>query len=167
MRRRTVLAGSGVPLASLLGGCSDGIMALDDSPSLPPGMSVRAEHVVYDVLEPRERAGPGYKETSHRVFTERDDAMESIASDYLPPNFLDDTDFGGSFLVVVQYGRQSATWLELDHIERTDDGLDIVARVEEPSGGYGDDLAVHSLLLRITDRRAGVPDSVSATVHDR
>ncbi len=127
---------------------------------------MREAHVVYDVLEPRDRAAPGYKETAHRVFTERDEAMGSLASGHLPPDLLDDTDFERSFLVVVQYGRQSATWLELDRIERTDDGLDIVARVEEPSGGYGDDLAIHSLLVRITDRRAGVPDHVSATVHD-
>ncbi|WP_256298679.1 hypothetical protein [Haloarchaeobius salinus] len=167
MRRRTVLAGGSVALTSLLGGCSAVSTVVDDSPSLPPGMSVRAEHVGHDVFESRERAQPGYKEMAHRVFTERDDAMASIASGELPPNFLGDTDFEASFLVVVQYGRQSATWLDLDRIERTDGGLHVVARVEEPSGGYGDDLAIHSLLLRITDSRDGVPDRISVTVDDR
>ncbi len=123
---------------------------------------------MHDVLpESRERHETIYNGgTVHRVFTRRENATESITPVDVPASFLDDTDFDESFVVVVQYGRQSATWLELDRIERTDEGLDVVVGIGEPSGGYGDDLAIHSLLLRITDRRAGVPDRVSAIVRD-
>jgi hypothetical protein len=167
MHRRTVLASGGVGLASLFGGCSAVGTVVDESPSVPSGMSTEELHVVDDVLpESGQRRTPGYKETVSRVFTEGEGANQDISSDEVPTSFLAETDFGESFLVVVQYGRQSATWLELDRIERTNGGLDIVVDVGEPSGGYGDDLATHSLLLRITDRRAGVPDHVSAIVHD-
>ncbi|MFC4406965.1 hypothetical protein [Haloarchaeobius iranensis] len=168
MRRRTVLAGGGATFTTLLGGCFSADTLVDDSPSLPPGLSVTTEHVVWDVLpdsrDRRERLYDGG--TVHRLFTERENATRAISAPNLPASFLDETDFDESFVVVVQYGRQSATWLELDRIERTDDGLDIVARVAEPSGGYGDDLAIHSLLLRVTDPAGGVPESLRATVVD-
>lgn len=171
MRRRTVLAGGGVALSPLLGGCFAASTFVDDSPSLPAGVSVSAEHAVWDVLpESRERQQRIYDgESVHRLFTDRRTAAESISSDHVPESFLDGTDFDESFVVVVQYGTSSGLYLELDSIERTDDGLALTVDVEAPpsDSGYPDDLAIHSLLLRITDSRAAVPGSLSVTVDHR
>lgn len=170
MRRRTVLAGSGVALTSLLGGCFALSSSPDDPPSLPSGMSVREAHVPGDVLpDSRERRKRIYdRETVHRLFTERDDATASIASDRAPDDFLAETDFEESFLLVVQYGTQSAKYLELDRVERDDDGLRfrVVTRLPPSNGSYADDLQIHTLFLAVTDPNAGAPEGLAVTVVD-
>lgn len=54
---------------------------------------------------------------------------------------------------------QSAPDLELDAVERRDDGIRAEITIDAPLSG-NDDLLTHTFLLRIADAKEGVPETV-------
>lgn len=79
--------------------------------------------------------------------------------------FVEGTDFEESFLVVVVAGAWPSGYrLELQDVGRIQDGVRVSVAVDSPAGPVGDDAAVHSLALRITDEERRVPDAVVVEV---
>lgn len=164
MNRRQVLAviGAGV-------GASGGYVAWDwyRSPSLPDGMTVDTLYVRGNVFG--EPAPDGYdvgpREERHRILDDEETAASEVTFGESAMDFVEGTDFDDAYLVIVQTGMQTEPDLALEAISRTDEGIQLDVAVEHPWWrGVDDDLGTHSLLVRITDDRADVPDSVSVAI---
>ena len=164
MFRRSVLAriGAGV-------GILGGYVAWNryQSPSLPDGIDSKTLYVTGNVFgEPdREDGAPGPREQRQRVIGDEESATEGITFDESAVEFAEETDFDDSYLIIVQTGMQTEPDLELKGISRIADGLHLAVSVEHPWGrGVNDDLGTHSLLIRVTDERNGIPESVSVDI---
>jgi len=82
--------------------------------------------------------------------------------------FVDETDFDQSYLIVVVAGAwPSGYWLELGTVERIEDGLRVSVATASPDEPVGDDAAVHSLAIRVTDEQSDVPDRIEVTINGR
>jgi hypothetical protein len=134
----------------------------------PEGMEVDTHHWVADILE----EGIWYRrqelnesvEQYHELIEDEIAAKNRIDGDEEVMEFVEKTDFTDSYLIIVQNIMQSARWLELHRIERTEQGLDIAIKTASPDEPYGDDATAHSLAIRLTDEQAGVPDDLHVTV---
>jgi len=164
MRRRPLLAAAMFGTISGLAGCLRG----DGAPSVPEGMTVETRHWASDVLVEgiwhlrREQDEP--VESSHTAIVDERAARSEIECDDGTSEFVDETDFERSYLLVVQNVMQSARWLELRRIERTGPGLDVTVVTASPDEPYGDDAVVHSLAIRVTDDSGDVPGELAVTV---
>lgn len=131
-------------------------------------MAIEPRHWVADILEEglwyqrqeREESINRY----HELIADETAAENRIEGDESVVEFVEETDFEKSYLLVVQNVMQSARWLELDRITRTDSGLDVAVNTASPDEPYGDDATVHSLAIRVTDERQGVPDTIEVTI---
>lgn len=163
MRRRRFLATTASALPLALAGCSAGT----STPDLPDGVTVETRHWSADVLEEglwhyrSERDDPPeyYYTTIDSPQAARDRVDDGQAAE-----FVRETDFERSFVVIAQNVMQSARWLALRSIERTDAGLRVLVSTESPDEPYGDDAAVHSLVIRTTDEGAAVPADVTVEI---
>lgn len=107
----------------------------------------------------------GPHETYHRIIETEQRAIDEITFDDSAIDFVNQTNFADSYLIIVQTGMQSEPDLELEAISRTDDGLYIDVAVEHPWWrGVSDDLVTHSLLIRGTDETGDIPNSVSVDI---
>lgn len=162
MRRRSVLATAGGLLLAAVAGC------LGRAQAVPEGMTVDPRHWVADILEEgiwhqrreRERVVNRY----HELIEDETTARNRIDGDEEVMEFVEGTDFAESYLIIVQNMMQSARWLELQRIKRTEHGLDIMVTTASPDEPYGDDAAVHSLAIRVTDEQAGTPNELHVTI---
>lgn len=164
VRRRSfvgILAGISAGAA----GCLD----RRDGDRVPDGMTVETRHWVADILA----EGLWYQRTEqnetinrfHRLI--RDETMADLHVDGDDDDvaaFVEATDFDRSDLLVVQNMMQSARWLELAGIQRTDSGLSVVVATKSPDGPYGDDAAVHSLAIRLTGGKTISPEEFTVSV---
>lgn len=81
-------------------------------------------------------------------------------------DFIHETDFAQSYLVIIDSAAwPSEYWLELARIDRTESGLEIAIVSASPEEPVGDDAAVHSLAIRVTDDNEEVPASIKVTVN--
>lgn len=162
MKRRRVLATSGGVVLSAVAGCLGG------QPSIPDGMEVETRHWVTDILEEgiwyQQREREASSDRYHELIGDETAARRQISADGDVMEFIEKTDFTESYLIVVQTMMQSARWLELQQIQRTDRGLDIAVVTASPDEPYGDDAAVHSLAIRVTDKRASTPGELHVTI---
>lgn len=162
MDRRMFLTISGLTISSAVTGC------LGENPYLPGGMTVETRHWVADILEEgiwyqRREAGKSVSRY-YELIEIAEAAQRRIDGSDQVQEFVQGTNFERSYLLIVQNMMQSARWLELQHIERTDDGLDIAVETRSPDEPYGDDSTVHSLVTRVTDEQAGVPNDLRITI---
>ncbi|PSQ19177.1 hypothetical protein BRD00_02735 [Halobacteriales archaeon QS_8_69_26] len=172
MNRRRFLAATALGALAGVAGCA----GASESSTPSDGMDVETRHWVTDVLatDYRDRAPDGGP-APPVVLADPAEARDRIdpdegstwfdASDEVD-RFVRDTDFERSYLLVVQDGDSHQRYLELRSIERTDARLDVWASFDADVGSPVDDLVVHSLVVRVTDEEAGVPDRVELTVAD-
>lgn len=162
MKRRSVLATSAGIVFSSVAGCLGGAQ------TAPEGMDVETRHWVADILEEgiwyQRREREESVDRYHELIDDETTAQNRIDGGEEVRAFVEETDFAESYLVVVQNMMQSARWLELQQIERTTQGLDIAVETASPDEPYGDDAAVHSLAIRVTDEQAGTPDELQVTI---
>jgi hypothetical protein len=104
-----------------------------------------------------------WREEYHRILANTEAVNREIVDTGPVTAFLTDTDFEESYLVVVQNGMQSEMELVLDAISRRTGGLDLDISIDSPQGGP-DDLLIHSLLVRMTDEKRGVPEELSVDI---
>lgn len=164
MKRRQYLATSSLGLLSVGGGCT----AIGSGRGVPDGMSVETRHWAESLLKDgitarlgSGRQGPLLYET---LLTGKETAAERLQQDAAETarTFVADTDFEHSYLAVVEYfGTSSSYWLELRSLERQESGIHVVVELESPRSRR-DDLASHSLVIRITDDNAETPAEISA-----
>ena len=162
-RRRLLATGAGSALLGLAG-CLDALADSgrgSESPDLPEGMSVESYDwtglVLEDGIRDRELGGEDI-DVYHTLITDRATAEDRVLPEAETDGFILDTDFATSYVVVVQNVMQSARWLELSGIRRLDGGgLEVTVVSKEPDGSYGDDAIPHSLVMRVTDEKAGIP----------
>lgn len=157
-----------------LGSCALGVGAVGgyigwrrhSSPSTPDGVTVETKHVARDVLTekaPRDTDFLEYQAEYRTTIAEPDVAERQLIDGGPVADFLAGTDFDSSYLIVVQNGMQSQMELVLETVSRRDSGLHLDVSVDAPQGGP-DDLLVHSLLVRVTDRGEGTPETVSVDI---
>ena len=164
MNRRTVLALAGAGLS-----IPGGYVAWNrfQSLSVPDGMHVDTLYVRGNVFgEPAPADHEiGSKEPHHTVIGDEETAAHEVSFAESAIKFADETDFGNSYLSIVQTRMQSEPDLALEAIARTDDGLHLDVAVEHPWWrGVDDDSVTHSLLIRIADDKDGIPESVSVDI---
>lgn len=164
MDRRHFVSNTALIFTTGLVGC----LGSTSHPDLPDGMRVATHHTVGSHLR-EDTIGPSGEQgrTFERVITDRNTAQDQLKNTEEITNFIDETDFNQSYLVVVDAAAwPSGKWLELSEIERTNNGLEIVIVVASPDEPVGDDASVHSLAIRITDTQRGPPEHVVATVSE-
>ncbi|SDQ25679.1 hypothetical protein [Natronobacterium texcoconense] len=171
MYRRPLLAGVPAAVTVALAGCTAvGDRVFSREPTTPSGTTVDTHAEVTDVLED----GLGYHQTEGDYVGGREDHYWTVVPDQETADerfdregsiddFLEATDFETAYLLVVQYGMQSDRELVFEELERTDDGIHAAFSIETPSVG-GDDYAIHSSVLRITDEEREVPDTDDVTI---
>lgn len=166
MYRRAVLAGA---FAVATAGCTDRLHDL--AASTPRDLAVGSRYVDGDPLVPAEsvRAGPPELPThavSFRSATETRRAVRADAERTL--SFVDATPFvddgGDAVLVVVQRLAPPGLDVRLGSVSRIGDhALRVAADEIGHRPGDEDDLAVHTLLVRLADER-GPPERVVVSV---
>lgn len=164
MHRRTYLSTAGAGIGVVGGGYLGWSQYL--SRSAPTELTVETLYVDRDVSSTsfsRDGKSLAWKEEYHTVIADVDTAESELADIDSLTAFVDDTDFDESYLVVVQNGMQSEPELVLDTIERRADGIEIELSIDAPRG-VDDDLVIHSLLIRVTDTRDGVPETVAVDI---
>lgn len=160
--RRTVLGTTATTLSIGVGGC---LSSSSDDPSLPSDMTIETWYGHDEILSDGLTLGPdsGTRRQHHTVLADREDIDEKIVDEYADHEFVSETDFSESSLVIVQYRLQSDPELVLDEIERTDYGLAVTFSIDYPAN-YGDDSIVHTFVIRITDDEADVPGEVRVEI---
>lgn len=130
----------------------------DDRRDRAPGSDLLEEGIRYQ-RESRDE-GPAYY---HRLITDEVSVRNQFDGGE-GTEFVTATDFTQSFVPIVQIVMQTARWVELRRIERVEGGLDVDVTTASPDWPYGDDAAVHSLAIRVTDERSEVPAELAVTV---
>lgn len=136
------------------------------SPTIPDGMNVETLYRERNVRAetPHQGGSLAWKEDDHVLLSDVESATDKLVTDGSVGEFVDETDFDESYLLLVQNGMQSEPDLELSAIKRTDGGLHLEISIYAPWFGVADDLVTHSLLLRITDRDGGVPETITVDI---
>ncbi len=99
------------------------------------------------------------------LLTDRETAFDRANTDSSAYEFIRNTDFERSYIAVVEYfGTSSSRWLELRSIDRGDTDVHAVGEVKTPRSGTSDDLAIHSLVVRITEDDRERPSEISAEI---
>lgn len=165
MKRREFLATSSFGLLSVGSGCT----ALGLDTGVPDGMTVETRHwgsvVLEDGLAAELESGWDEPIIVETLLTRQETALERLEQESPATEFAVETDFGQSYLAVIEYlGMSSSQWLELRSLERQESGIHVVAEVESPDSGTFDDLSPHSLVIRITEEDAERPANISAEV---
>lgn len=165
MERRTVLAASGL---AVLGTGGYLYSWLSHSSTIPDEMTVETLYVTQGVFTEQQYDSPGVRESELLLVSNETAANELFVESEPIQQFVAETDFEQSYIVVVDHRRSSSWDLYLDTIERVSpDGLSVTAVAQNWPPEQVDDLGVHVLLLRITDEQSPVPDDVTVTVTDR
>lgn len=146
--------------------------------STPDGMSIESAHwngSIFEDVAPHADASITLDEEDVyvAVFTNSDGIRSRLHKEKRLEHpddverFITQTDFDQSYVVAVKWmGGSRSSILELDEIERTDDGIHIEAVADHGEGARLRDLSIQTLLVRITDEERGVPEEVTADVHD-
>lgn len=172
MKRRRVLALSGLSVFPSLSGCAVGRGwcskrrdVFSDAPETPAGITVETASWSMDLVAPR-----GGDRPYTVVATSLTEAKEAVIfprtrlEDLDPRTFIEQTNFDNSYLISVEWmGASSTDELSLSRIERRERGVHLTAEVIEPCGASTGDISVHSLFVRVRDERAEAPEQ--ATIH--
>lgn len=165
MNRRKFLSRTSLGVLSASSGCA----ALELNTGTPEGMTIESRQwarvTLENGVEGDMEAGEDAPVIATSIIGNQETAENRIDSESPAAAFIFETDFENAYIAVVEYyGMSSSNDLELRSLERGDSTIHIVAEVKESSGGTLDDQSIHSLVLRITDEEAGVPDESSAEV---
>ena len=171
MERREYLTTISGGSAIILAGCS--IIGGEDQntknsktprnePSIPENMTVSQlyddSNFINNQYNNSEDRGFEFQEEDWKIFDHESMANEALVEKEEVNEFIEETGFNISYLLLVRNGMQSAPDLTLQAIERSGDGLLIIISITDNPGG--DDLTIHSLLIRITDQESGVPEEI-------
>jgi hypothetical protein len=162
MNRRQFLSGI-VTMPIGMAGC----LGTVDDPDTPDGLIFETQHRVGSHLVDDDLGPSGERPRSYQtIITNRSTAQERMRDEDEITEFIQETDFDQSYLVVVIAGAwQSGYWLELREIERTEHGIRVSVVTDSPDEPVGDDAAVHSLVIRVTDEESGEPDEVAVEIN--
>lgn len=164
MHRRQYLSLAGVGGVAGLAGCANQITRALQSPETPAGMTVETASWSAGFVRDGDHELP-----YGVVATSRDDAANNLsigetAYDTDPREFVDQTDFDQSYLILIEAAPGSSTdSLILKRIERRDHGLHVTAKFYRPGNG-ANDVSVHSLFIRVTDEKDGPPQEMTVEV---
>lgn len=164
MNRRRFLAGATV-LPVAVAGC----LGRGENPDTPNQMAVESRHWTGIVFEDTKQVAKRLELEDkpiayHEIITDREAAEDRIERED-GGEFIEEPDFDESYLVVIAAGYWSSSdEFELAEIDRTESGLHVGVRVESPDDEQLDDLAPHSLAVRVTDEQAVVPDEISIEI---
>lgn len=175
MKRRHLVSVTGLGVLVGLSGCAGAL-----GRTTPIDMAVETEHWSERVLEfqyperPEDHQNPDALKRDDNpytiVLTDESEAKGRLLDrDYTfideTVEFIQRTDFEQSYLVVVDWrGSSSSDTLKLNRINRTEDGLYLDIRLEQPATRLSD-LSPHTLITRVTDERESIPENVSAGIH--
>lgn len=165
MHRRQLLAGLATTCPIGLAGCLDRFVA-DRTPN---GLTAVSFHRVGCILKDRCLSPSGPRPRSHQtVITDRAAADRRLVDRDHLPELVDATDFERAYLLVIVVAAwPSGMWLELQAIDRLDDGLRVSVVVQSPDEPVGDDASLHSMLVRVIDEASGVPDRIVVQVNQQ
>jgi hypothetical protein len=168
MKRRRLVALGGVTVFGGLSGCSSVSGWRLHTSQTPAGMTVETEHWGDGHVDSKGRERPfAIAVTSASEAIDAVSTLRTNREDTNPIEFIEETDFDGSYLILVEWmGASSGASLELEHIERRDYGLHVEAKVVEPDGVAPSDVSTHSLFIRVTDQRGDAPERVTTNVHE-
>jgi hypothetical protein len=165
MKRRRLVALGGLTTLIGLSGCSDVYGRLSGAPETPEGVTVDTQSCGDGVI-----SAEGREEPFALVASSTDEAMDGLwmgqtnREEYDPAEFIRQTDFEESYLVMVRWCcSSSGDSLALGRIEHQDYGVHIVADIVDADGLAPNDMSPHALFIRITDERKETPER--ATVH--
>lgn len=167
MKRRRYLATSCLGVVSASSGCA-ALTGLRTS--LPDGMTIDTHHSVRpealkDGVAPEVQSVDQTPVIYETLLTDGETAFDRANTDSSAYDFIRNTDFERSYIAVVEYfGTSSSRWLELRSIERGETDVHVVAEVKTPRSGTSDDLAMHSLVVRITEEDRERPSEISAEI---
>lgn len=139
-----------------------------DGQAVPDGIDVATKHVVDDVLEDglwAQRGADEHPVQYYHLVPDESAASAELTAEASRKSFIRETDFDRSCLLVVQYLMSSERWLTLERIKRIEDGLAVAIDTESPTGGYGTNATVHSLMIRITDDKGAVPTELRVSIN--
>jgi len=163
MERRNFLAASGLGIIAV--GGPIGWLFVQSSKT---DMGASTRHFEENILSENTSRGNGildYKETNTTIITSAAEAGNNLISKKGVGEFVDNTDFASSYLVLIQNGMSSEMTLALDSISREEDSIHFDVSVEPPETNYApDNVATHSLLVRIGNKEGGIPQSVSLDI---
>jgi len=158
MDRREYVTTALTPLVIGVSGC---IGSLRDTPR---GIAVQTLHTVGSYLEETEVEAGSEVLSEQYTITDHETARALLAVQEHPEiaDLITRTDFTRSYLVVVvAVGWSSHEWLEVDEIERIEEGIRLAIKSEYHEDEIPpDDVATHSLVVRITDEAASIPERV-------
>lgn len=164
MKRRKYLASGGLG-GALVGGYL--VWNQYRSPKLPRGMTTDTLYLEQDVLtdqSSRDSDFLGWKEQYHTILDDKETAARELVDVEPITGFIEETDFEESYVLVIQNGMQSRPDLVLESIRREVNGLHVKISINSPRS-VPDDLRVHSLLIRITDEKSGIPERVTVDIN--
>ncbi|GAB7020594.1 hypothetical protein JCM18750_34550 [Halostagnicola bangensis] len=124
-------------------------------------MTVDTLYYEGNVFDARDVFGP--REESYTIIADEETAASEFRDVEKLSNFAEATNFDESYILVVQNGMRSEDDLELDSIERIEDGLQVAISIDKPLLSDHDDHIRHSLLIRIADEKS-VPDSIDINI---
>lgn len=166
MNRRATLVSTTAILSVGLAGCS--LLTTgpsDDPPDLPDGLSAETHRWNDCVLRDTPICDtPDLQKSHNAILSDRETARNRLAENTDANDFIEDTDFSQSYVLLVQYRMQSARRLVLDTIERTETDLRVGVTTESPNESYGDDSVPHTLAVRITDEQSDGPRTITVSV---
>lgn len=165
MLRRQVLTGVVTTLPIGLAGC----LTLFSADRTPDGMTAVYHHSVGCILEAGCLSPAGPRPRSQQsVFTDQAAADRRLVDRDDLNGFVDGTEFERAYLLgIVVAAWPSGMWLELQNIDRIDDGLRVSVVVQSPDEPVGDDASLHSILVRIIDEEAELPDRIEIQVNQQ
>ncbi|WP_255190798.1 hypothetical protein [Natronobeatus ordinarius] len=131
------------------------------SPSIPSGMTVDTLYYEGNVFDARDVFGS--REESHTIITNKETAATEFRDVGQVSDFIKETNFEESYILVAQNGMRSEDDLELNSIERIENGLQVAISIDKPLLPDHDDLITHSLLIRISDEKS-LPDSIDVRI---
>ncbi|MCH7661582.1 MAG: hypothetical protein IH933_13730 [Euryarchaeota archaeon] len=135
----------------------------------PDGMEIEVYYTgnpIEDTEEAERELDPETIPTSYQtVLANRSDAEDRLLHEDELGEFIQETDFGESYLLVVVAGWfPTGTDLELTSIDRVSSDLRVSLETEEPDGDVPMDLSPLSAVIRVTDDESGLPEDVFMTV---
>lgn len=164
IRRELITAGAGVGFAGIAGYVG---WNWYNGPSIPDGLTIETLYLKRDVFTPdssRDSESLAAREQYHTIVEDEETATRELQDLDAVTDFIEKTDFDDSYIVVVQNGMQSEPDLELDVIERIEDGLRLEFSIDAPLSGVDDDLVTHSFVIRVSDEREEAPETIDVTI---
>lgn len=162
-RRQFLATVTAATIPSIAGCLSSTSELLSSSPEVSSGMSVDSYSAMGDVLVDGLREGDHSEDYYWTIITDQSAAGKRYKDDDSVHEFIQETDFTESYLIVVQYGMQSDKDLVIESVKRRGSDVRVEYSIDTP-WTVGDDYNYHSSILRITDDELDLPDDIIVVI---